>query len=588
MPVRVLQGLVVILAILSSATGFAFGDDRTAAELLPPSTVVFAEIRQPEKLLNTVYDHQLARRIEALDQVRSALAKKEYLDLKAGVAIVELQMGVPWRKIVGQATGGGLVIALDAKTQGVVVLARATDKTTQSKLIETLVNLAKLDAKNKGNPEPIKTAEYRGIKAYAADQSKFAVVEDWLVMTNKDELGRQIVDRLLDEPKESLAGDAQFAKAHRAVSDSTTAWGYVNTTALRDAGLAKELFGGKAENPLIEFLAGGILSTLQKTPYVALSLDVNDRQLRLSATAPHDRAWAGDTREYFFGPQGVGVAPSRLLGEETIACLSGYRDASAMWLRAGDLFDEKTNEELAKAESGLSTLFSGKDIGEDILGAFRPAGQIVVVRQIFPEGQPAPAIKLPAFALVAELKDPAKMQPELRRTFQSLIGFLNIVGAMNGQPQLDLDMEKSDAMQLVTATYVADPNSKDPAGLKINYNFAPSIAFAGSRFVVASTTGLAKTLATASATDRPSVDASRVVNTDAVLHFDALREILADNRGQLVAQNMLSEGRTKEEAEKAVGVLLELVGWFDRVALSLDTTQNELRLSVDIGIKATN
>jgi hypothetical protein len=588
MPVRVLQGLVVILAILSSATGFAFGDDRTAAELLPPSTVVFAEIRQPEKLLNTVYDHQLARRIEALDQVRSALAKKEYLDLKAGVAIVELQMGVPWRKIVGQATGGGLVIALDAKTQGVVVLARATDKTTQSKLIETLVNLAKLDAKNKGNPEPIKTAEYRGIKAYAADQSKFAVVEDWLVMTNKDELGRQIVDRLLDEPKESLAGDAQFAKAHRAVSDSTTAWGYVNTTALRDAGLAKELFGGKAENPLIEFLAGGILSTLQKTPYVALSLDVNDRQLRLSATAPHDRAWAGDTREYFFGPQGVGVAPSRLLGEETIACLSGYRDASAMWLRAGDLFDEKTNEELAKAESGLSTLFSGKDIGEDILGAFRPAGQIVVVRQIFPEGQPAPAIKLPAFALVAELKDPAKMQPELRRTFQSLIGFLNIVGAMNGQPQLDLDMEKSDAMQLVTATYVADPNSKDPAGLKINYNFSPSIAFAGSRFVVASTTGLAKTLATASATDRPSVDASRVVNTDAVLHFDALREILADNRGQLVAQNMLSEGRTKEEAEKAVGVLLELVGWFDRVALSLDTTQNELRLSVDIGIKATN
>ncbi len=75
----------------------------------------------------------------------------------------------------------------------------------------------------------------------------------------------------------------------------------------------------KADNPLIEFLAGGILSTLQKTPYVALSLDVSDRQLRLSASAPHDRGWAGDSREYFFGPQGVGVAPPRLLGDETIA-----------------------------------------------------------------------------------------------------------------------------------------------------------------------------------------------------------------------------------------------------------------------------
>ena len=197
------------------------------------------------------------------------MEKKEYLDFKAGVAIVELQMGLPWRKIVGQATGGGVVVALDAKTQGVVVLARATDKTTQAKLIETLANLATLDAKNKGNPDPVTTVDYRGIKAYAVDKSKFAVVDDWLVVTNKDELGKQIIDRLLDKPKESLAADAQFAKAHAAVSASTTAWAYVNTAALRDAGLAKELFGGQAENPLIELLVGGILSTLQQTPYVA-------------------------------------------------------------------------------------------------------------------------------------------------------------------------------------------------------------------------------------------------------------------------------------------------------------------------------
>ena len=46
---------------------------------------------------------------------------------------------------------------------------------------------------------------------------------------------------------------------------------------------------------------------------------------------------------------------------DTIVSLSSYRDVSAMWLRAGDLFNEQTNEELAKADSGLTTLFSGKD-----------------------------------------------------------------------------------------------------------------------------------------------------------------------------------------------------------------------------------
>lgn len=579
---------VVILALMSSAPVTTLADERTAADLLPPSTVVFVEIRQPQDLLDTVYDHHLARRVEALDQVRSAMEKKEYLEFRAGLALVESQMGLPWRKIAGQAIGGGIAFALDAKTQGVAVLARATDETTHAKLIETLVNLASLDAKNKGNADPVKTGDYRGIKYFVVDQGKFAVVGDMLVITNNDELGKQLVDRLLDSPAESLAADAQFAKARDAVSASTTAWGYINTTALRDAGVAKEAFGGQAANPVAELLFGGILSTLRQTPYVAVGLEVSDRQVRLSASAPHDRGWAGDSREYFFGPLGTGAAPPRLAVDGAIACACGYRDVSAMWLRAGDLLNEQSNEELAKAESGLSTLFSGKDFGEDILGAFRPEGQIIVARQTFADGQPAPAIKLPAFGLVAELKDPAAMQPELRRTFQNLIGFFNVVGAMNGQPQLELDMEKTDAAEFVTAKHLPDPNADDPLAMKINYNFSPTVAFAGSRFVLASTKDLAHALAVASAVSSPPGDAARVVNTNAVLEFDALREILTDNRGQLVAQNMLNEGHDKEEAEKAIGVLLELVGWVDRAELSLDTTPSELRATVDVHIHAAD
>jgi hypothetical protein len=425
------------------------------------------------------------------------------------------------------------------------------------------------------------------MKTYAVDASTFAVAADWLVATNKEELARAIVDRVLDAPKESLATDAQFAEAHGASRASATAWGYVNTAVLRDAGLAKKLFGGRADNPLAELIFGGVLSTLQQTPYVTVALEVGERQVRLSASAPYDRGWAGESREYYFGPQGKGVAPSPLLADDAVLCVRAYRNVSAMWLNAGDLLDEQASEELAQADSHLATLFSGKDFGEDILGAFLPEGQVVVVRQEFADGQPAPAIKLPAFALVAELRDPATMQPELRRTFQNLIGFFNVVGAMNGQPQLELGMEQTDAAQFVTASHLSDPDAKDPLRLKINYNFSPSIAFAGSRFVIASTKALAHRLATASASNPPPGDAARVVNTVAVLQFNALREILTDNREQLVAQNMLNEGHTKEEAEQEVGVLLELVDWFDQLTLSLDTTQGELRASLDLGIKAT-
>ena len=105
---------------------------------------------------------------------------------------------------------------------------------------------------------------------------------------------------------------------------------------------------------------------------------------------------------------------------------------------------------------------------------------------------------------------------------------------------------------------------------------------------MASTNALAHALATASATERPAGDADRVVNSDAVVRFDPLREILTDNRGQLVAQNMLKEGHTKEEAERDIGVLLELVGWFDHLGLSVDTTPSELRVSLDLVMKPTD
>lgn len=583
--IRILRRAVVALALFSSTAVFAVADDRTAAEFLPSSTVIFAEILQPRDLLNTVYDHKLVLHIKELDQVRAAMEKKGYLDFQAGVAVVESQMGLPWRKIVGQTTGGGIVFALDAKTQGVAILARATDATTQSKLIETLVNLASLDAKNKGTPNPVTTSDHRGIKTYGADKFQITVVADWLVITNNDELGKRIVDNILDTSKETLAADTQFAKAHAAVSASSTVWGYANTAALRDAGLAKQLFGGQAENVLAELIFGGILSTLRQTPYVTVGLDVNERQVRLSASAPHDRAWAGESREYYFGSQGKGVAPTRLLQDDTIVALSTYRDISAMWQRAGDLLNEQSNEELAKADSGLTTLFGGKDFGEDILGALQPKIQFVVTRQEFAAGQSIPAIKLPAFGLVADLKDPVKMQPELRRTFQNLVGFLNVVGAMNGQPQLDLDMEKSEATQFVTASYLPDPNTKDQLGSKINYNFSPSIAFTGSRFVIASTNAMAHILASANATNRPPDDAAPVVNTDAVFHFDALRDILTDNRQQLVAQNILKAGHSKAEAEREINTLLDLVGWFDQLLLSLDTTSSELHISLDVALK---
>lgn len=253
-----------------------------------------------------------------------------------------------------------------------------------------------------------------------------------------------------------------------------------------------------------------------------------------------------------------------------------------MWQRAGDLFNAKINDDFAKADGQLATLFSGKDFGEDILGALRPELHLVVVRQTFDDGPAVPAIKLPAFALVARLKDPAKMQPELRRIFQSLVGFLNIVGAMNGQPQMELDIDKSEGKQVLSATYLAEGSEQNKQPGKINYNFSPSLAFASEWLVVSSTRGLAHTLADAVAKSAPAAGAADQAENSALrFQFATLRQLLDDNRGQLISQNMLQKGQSKEQAEREIGLMLEALGFGGDAKLTLNADQ-QLRLGLEV------
>ena len=595
---RVLMGLTLASVMLLRVTevgggaNVALAEERTAAEMLPPSVALYAEIRNPKSILELVLDHPLSHRVQETADYRKALESPDYLRFKAGVAIVEAQMELPWRKLVESLTAGGVYAAYDADSQGSALLVHASDAELPKKLLDTLLGLARADAAQKGQPDPVKTAEYRGVTAHETGDVKFAVVGQWIMACNKSPLGKGLIDRLLDGG-DCLAKSPNFVAALSVANPARTGWAYADVARIRDAGVAKDLFRGPVDNPTAELLFGGIIANLQKTPYATLELQLEGHQQRLALLTPHDPSWIGEAREFFFGKDGQGLAPPAIPVPGMVLSLRTYRDIAGMWLCAGDLFNENINDEFAKADSQLATLFSGRDFGEDILGAIKPEIQLVVARQTFENNKVTPSIKLPSFALVSRLKDVESMQPELRRIFQSLIGFLNIVGAMEGQPQLEQDIEKEDGRQVISATYLADAGKSGAAAAlgKINYNFSPSVAFVDDVFIVSSTRPLAHALAIAAKsanastprTDGPQ-DSERV-NTEARLAYSTLLDVLHDNRGQLVAQNMLEKGHGKEQAEKEIDLLLELLQFIGDTKLRLSTGK-QLRLELETSLVA--
>lgn len=557
-------------------------DQRTAIELLPENCLAVAQIPHPDRLLTTLTKHAVWEKIREQPEYQAAVSNPGYLMFLGIRTSIETQIGMKWREAYDTVLGGGITVAFDPKTQGVVAFVRAKDGEKLAATAETLIRLGRQDAKSKGK-EQLPEEEYRGITIYGKNDGRFAIVGSWLVAVNKGELGKKMIDTLLDGSDSSLNENEKFKAARASIDGDPTLWTWVDLGTLRDAGLAKGLEKNQTDNPAAELLVGGILTNLRQTPFVTGALYVTGESTRLALAAPHKSEWVEEFREYWFGPDGNGVADPPLETDSTIFSLTTYRDVSEMWLRAGDLFDERMNDELAKADANLTTFFAGKDFGEDILGSFAPYLQLIVNRQDFADVFPKPAIRLPSFALTGYLENADETKTELRRTFQSMVGFLNVIGAMNGNPQLDQDVEIHGDHKIYTASFIPEKDEKKSERAKIQFNFSPSLAFAGDRFILASTNQLAKDLADASTEKRGAKRAAS--NTGIRLDAKNLGIALNDNREQLIANNMISDGHTREEAERQIGILMEVLALFHEASFDLKTTDGQLKIELAIETK---
>ena len=64
-----------------------------------------------------------------------------------------------------------------------------------------------------------------------------------------------------------------------------------------------------------------------------------------------------------------------------------------------------------------------------------------------------------------------------------------------------------------------------------------------------------------------------------------LRDVLSDNREQLIAQNMLEDGNSREEAEAIIDLILQGVGYVQDASIRLGSTDGHLEAEIKIQVK---
>jgi hypothetical protein len=590
----------VLAGVLAGSIPAYAAAEKTAAELLPTSTLVYMEIRQPGKLIDAILDHPVARKLQGSPELQKAMGEPKVRELLSIISEVERRVGMQWQAALNAAAGDGVVVAFEAWTQGVVGLVRSKDRDAAARLRDAVFALLRQDAADKGMPDPIRTIEQRGLTMHEVNDVSIAQLGAWLALSNKPQLVRSIADRVdADDAAPTLAEDEGFQQARALAAGNggavPDAWAMVRLTPLRLLGVAKQLLNNteKSDEPAAELLAGGILSAMNQAPFVTSSFTVgaDDDAVRLTVAAPFDRAWVGPERRFYFGEDDDGAAQP-LKPRGTMLSVTAYRDLSAFWQAGPDLFGEGVAAKMARTDSELSVFFGGRSFGAHVLGALGPQVQLVVAAQDYKAaGVVEPAIRFPAGALVVHLrKDAPVMQRRLRVAFQSLVALANLDGAQKGRPLLEMGTEKRSDSEIHYAMYESGDEDGDaatmmmkPGGAEDVYmNFSPSLVVADEYAMLCSTRQIARDLAELVAKRKDAGGAT--LRENALIEADArvIADVLRQNRGQLVAQNMLEKGHDQAAAEREIDTLLSLLGLVRDASVRLTPTDNALTLEFQV------
>jgi hypothetical protein len=549
------------------------------ADWLPETTVLFGKIAPVEQWL----EHPLRTSWIETESFKKLWRSPQALQVRSGITIAEIALGLKLDQLAKDLSDRGTYVAIDSQTQAVALMLHTRSEQWLDDYIDKALDYLRKDAKSKGNPDPIQSTEYRGVQAYKIQNGIFVKLGSWVLVTNQGDFAKAVVDHKLDNRK----GLSQ-APWYREASSKLQATGsmaevWIDLASIRAQMKNNDLFRGQANDFGAELILGGVLSVLANAQVMHASMTMDEQGIALEVQSPSDPNWYGQARQHYVGPDAKGRAPNWPKVPGAIATLSTYRDLAQMWLRAGDLFNQDVNDQLAQADNTLTTIFAGKDFGSDILTAIEPELQIFAAERSFDQAALKPTIQLPSFGMVARLKDPAKLQRELKRTFQSFIGFLNVAGAQEGQPQLEQDTIQQNGASIYTSQFIVEEDRKYPDGLPIQFNFQPTLAFLDDRVVLCSSVDCAKSILGQNPLDAGSQTAQ--VQTRLEADGASIQKALQINSNPIIAQNMVEKGTTRIEAKREFDTLMLLIGLVKRMDMSLEfQDQARLRLRFDANL----
>ena len=557
-----------------------------AAETLPPATqwipqdaVISLELSQPKALLELLAGEDMTEAITALPFYQKQVSSPKFEELLNLVRHLETALGTDWRTGLAELAGGGITIAI-CPQDTVLLIIEAEDEDMLERLHEILVDGARSDAVQDGQPDRVASTQYRDVTAWTFNgKEAHAVIGKRFVLANRPEGLRAVLElRAEANPprRTSLASNRAYQAAKRAGDPEAVGTVFVNLKPLMQVPNVAQLLDNQRNNPLLALFFSGIIEAVRDSSWLALELHVEQTTLTLRASM--DGKVAGPTSPAAFalpGEPGQGVLPN-LSVPRRIAAFSLYRDLHEFYAAKDDLFAERTSG-LIFFENMMGIFFSGRDLTNEVLIETKPEIRLVVAEQKYDPAIGTPQVKLPAFAAVLRLRHPEQFNEIVEEAWQKAVGLTNFTRGQQALPGLIIDRPIHGGTKF-TVAYFSTMEVEDRTKLDQRFNFRPALAMPGEYLILSSTDGLARDLIDALNREmeepvKPLGEVHSLAEIDAAW----LASILEANRGTLVRSDMVKKGKTQEEAETGIDMLTSLVKLVKHIKLSVGVREGLTR-----------
>ena len=572
-----IERLVLVLLVAVFGLQATFAALPPAAEWIPKNAVISLEVTKPKALIEMLTGKEATAAVTALPAYKRLMASPQSQELLTMIGFVEGAMGTDWRTGLAKLTGGGITIAI-CPEEIFLLIIDAEDEAILAKTHELFLNIAR----NNGRGEELTSIE--GVTAWTFNGKEAHTIIGKRYVSASSAEGLKKVLELRDKGAgENLTSKASYQAARQAAGPDSAARAFADVSLLKYVPEISALLEKSGGNPLAALAFAGIVDALRESSWLALGLDVEPSTLVLRASVDGKGGGAASSAGFALPKKaGQGALPN-LSVPRRLAAMSLYRDLHEFYAAKDDLFPERTSG-LIFFENMMGIFFSGRDLTNEVLAQAKPEIRLVLAEQEYDAAIGTPQVELPAFAIVFRLKDPDEFDVVVEEAWQKAVGLINFTRGQQAMPGLIMDRPTQGETKF-TVAYFSTVDVEDKSKLDQRFNFRPSIAMPGDYLILSSTDGLARDLVDALGREmRSSPEA--LAGTHSALEIDAgqLASILEANRMTLVRGDMVKKGKTQEESEAGIDLMIALTKLAKQLKLSAGTHKNLTQAKLELNL----